>query len=136
MSFFHQVFFSGFGSPSGAAEELPAEEAEDEPRLDAAEAWARSDAAADEPRPEVSAERELPLREEPSRSDERESLLRAALSSAVSGVVFPPLRPLRSRSRLRPPRCPLRRRSLRPPPRGRLAVYSSAKPSFPLPVSV
>mgnify|MGYP006895733548 CR=1 FL=1 len=29
MSFFHQVFFSGFGSPSGAADELPAEEAEE-----------------------------------------------------------------------------------------------------------
>ena len=49
MSFFHQVFFSGFGSPSGTADELPAEEAEDEPR------------------PKVSAERALPLREEPSR---------------------------------------------------------------------
>ena len=64
MSFFHQVFFSGFGSPSGAADELPAEEAEDEPRPDEAEAWARSEAAADEPRPKVSAERALPLREE------------------------------------------------------------------------
>ena len=87
MSFFHQVFFSGFGSPSGAADELPAEEAEDEPRPDEAEAWARSEAAAGEPRPEVSAERALPLREEPSRE----------VPSSVSGAVFPPLRLLRSR---------------------------------------
>ena len=126
MSFFHQVFFSGFGSPSGAADELPAEEAEDEPRPDEAEAWARSEAAADEPRPEVSAERALPLREEPSRE----------VPSSVSGAVFPPLRLLRSRSRPRPPRCPLRRRSLRPRPRERLPVSSSVLFSLPLPFSV